>query len=151
TSLTVADASDYLSGTAPWLIYGVYVRIDNEIIKYGAKSGNVLSGLTRAQLGTAAASHAAGAAVVELVRIGPAHPIDVVKFVLQNTDKTGVSMPTALIDLIGLANVRAAIGSSFQMDFYLTAAANAKAWLEQQIYQPLGLYPTTDRQILAAP
>jgi hypothetical protein len=57
TSLTVTDGSTYPAGG------DFRVRIDNEIIVVGARSGVTLSSLTRGAEGTTAASHSFGAEV----------------------------------------------------------------------------------------
>lgn len=102
---------------------------------------SLLTGITRAVLGTTAAAHSVGVSVGEMLRIGPAHPIDIYQNTLLNTDKTGLSIPSALIDSTTLAAVKAAIGASYTMEFRIFAAVNAKTWLESQICQPTACYP----------
>ena len=66
TTMTLADATNFddTSGkfsndaSSEW-----YVKIDDEIMKYTAVSGNTISSITRGQDGTTAASHADGATV----------------------------------------------------------------------------------------
>jgi hypothetical protein len=45
TSITLVDATDYPSAS---VAYPAYVQIDSEVIKYSGKSGNTLTGCTRA-------------------------------------------------------------------------------------------------------
>lgn len=49
--------------------FSSYVTIDNEIIKYTSISGDTLTGCTRAQFGTTAASHSSGANVASFYRL----------------------------------------------------------------------------------
>jgi hypothetical protein len=66
TTMTLADATNFddTSGkfsndaSSEW-----YVKIDDEIMKYTAVSGNTISSITREQDGTTAAAHADGATV----------------------------------------------------------------------------------------
>ncbi len=57
TSLVLSDASRFPSSGSVW--------VDDEKVSYTDKSGNTLTGCSRAQDGTAATSHRAGADVVE--------------------------------------------------------------------------------------
>ncbi len=58
-----------LSGVTGLVTSNGYIRIGGEIISYVGLSGNTLTGATRAALGTTAASHTSGAAVLR--NIGP--------------------------------------------------------------------------------
>lgn len=59
TSLTVAGGE----GSKFPSVFPFHISIDDEIIKVGARSGDTLSSLTRAQEGTSAAAHSSGAGV----------------------------------------------------------------------------------------
>lgn len=102
-----------------------------------------LTGLTRGVLRSAAAPHNVNAGAGEMIRLGPAHPIDIALGILQNTNKTGVAMPASLLNATGIAALKPTIGLSCMMDFRINAAWNAKDFLEQQIYQVLALFPIT--------
>lgn len=56
-------------GGSPVGEFETYIQIDDEIMKYETKSGTQLQSLTRAQLGTSAASHSTDADVTVLYRI----------------------------------------------------------------------------------
>ncbi len=118
---------------------------DDGITWYASRSA--MTGLTRGvdliDVATSAASHAAGAALKEVLHIGPAHPMDILKDLYENTDKTGVSIEFALVDETGIDAVKASLGSSYQMEFLIGAPENAKQWSEEQIFSILGLYPKT--------
>lgn len=60
-SMTPESSAISLSSTTnPYWLSSGYVKIDNEIIKYGNISGNVLGGLERGYFGTSASWHPAG-------------------------------------------------------------------------------------------
>ncbi len=76
TVMTLDDASDFLdptftgpSGTIDSDL-SYYVQIDNEIIKYEAKSATQLQTLTRGTFGTTAAAHSDGASVESIYVLG---------------------------------------------------------------------------------
>jgi len=112
-----------------------------------------LTGLTRGVTiggtATTAAAHAFGATVQEAIRLGPAHPIDILTGVLENTDKTGCSIPATLVSAASLAAAKTAIGSSYQMEFLITAIQNAKAFIESQLMLPTASYIVTSSGKLA--
>lgn len=100
-------------------------------------------GVTFAGVATVAAAHSAGATVREVIHLGPAHPMDLLEDVYTNTDKSGLSIDAAFVDSTTIAAVKASLGSSYKMEFVLDAQVNAKRWLEENIFRPLGLYPRT--------
>ncbi len=135
---------------AQFFLAAGYALIDGEIVQYASKTDGALSGVTRGVLGTTAAAHASTATVQELIRLGPAHPFDIRLSVLQNTDKTGLSIDPALIDLVNAAAVKADIdasnpnpGEPYLMEFRITARENAKQFLENEIHAPTATYPIT--------
>src|SRR6185295_6570716 len=139
TELFVDDASGFLDSG--------YVRIDDEYIQYSAKTPTSLTGLTRGlALGstiTEDVDHAAGVSVQEVLRLGPAHPIDIRVAVLTNTDKTGLSIDPALVDIVTHDAVKALIGA-LEMEWLIDAVVpNAADWIEQEIDSFLGLYART--------
>lgn len=74
TSLDLDNSADFLEPiTGPDgaidSAFQSYVVINEEIIRYNGKSGNTLTGLTRGQFGTVAASHSAGDQVSSRYRL----------------------------------------------------------------------------------
>lgn len=132
---TVGDTTNFLSSG--------YAQIENEIIAYTGKTATTLTGLTRGALGTTAAAHASGAAVRELIRLGPAHPMDLIQGIYTDTDKTGCSIPASIVKSAVFDAVKASIGSSYQMELSITEGVNAKTLLEEQLYSMLACYPVT--------
>lgn len=116
-----------------------YVLIDNEIIQYSANSANVLTVSSRAALGTTLAAHTSGTTVQQLIRLY-GHPIDLFQSCLTNTDNTGLSISTANIDTTALTALKTTIGASYNMEFRITEAVNAKTFFEDEIFKPLACY-----------
>lgn len=125
--------------------FGIYVQIDDEIIWLGTidiSTGTALI-IERGALGTTAAAHAIGAEVHEMIRLGPAHPMEILLGLYQNTDKTGVGLDPSYIDMAGISAAIPLIGAAYQMEFRITQPENAMQWAEREIFQPLGAYPVT--------
>jgi hypothetical protein len=81
TSMTVDNADGLIQPTD---VIQCYVQVDNEIIKFTSASGTTISGLTRGQLGTIAASHSSAAKYKSFYRITDS-PIDMaLKTMLSN-------------------------------------------------------------------
>ncbi len=93
----------------------------------------LMRGVTIAGIATAAATHALGATISEVLVIGPIHPMDELTAVLENTDKTGCSISSSLVNFTSIAAAKTAIGSTYQMEWVLTKATNAKAWIETEL------------------
>jgi len=132
STITVADTQFFKSAG--------YVLIDAEIIAYSGKTSTTFTGLTRGALGSTPTSHTIGASAKELLRIGPAHPCDLIQGILTNTDKTGVGIDPALIDSATFDAVKASMGA-YQMEFRITSRINAKQFLEDELYQIIACYP----------
>jgi hypothetical protein len=142
TSATVLDTTLFLDAG--------YCIIDEEVIQYAGKTDTTLTGLTRGALGSIATTHDDNATVQEMLRVGPAHPFDIRLSILQNTDKTGLAIDPALIDLVNAADVKADLDSSnpnpgepYLMEFRLTSSVNAKQFIEDEILAPMACYPIT--------
>lgn len=142
------QASDEVEGdtahvgdTTGWLSSG-YAQIENEIVAYSGRTSTTLTGLTRGALGTSAAAHSTNAAVRELIRLGPAHPMDIAQSLYTDTDKRGLSIDAALVGSARFAAVKASIGD-YTMDFRITEAFNAKTFLEEEIFSIMACYPVT--------
>lgn len=58
SGITVANAASFAASG--------YIKIDSEIFSYSAKSGNILTGISRARFGTTAAAHSIGATVTRV-------------------------------------------------------------------------------------
>lgn len=72
-------------GNAEYPSSNFYVNLGGkEIVLVGSRSGDSLSSLTRAQLGTVAARHAAGDRAQIVERIAAQDPADIVKYILEN-------------------------------------------------------------------
>lgn len=70
----VASTADFLAtitgpGGGTDSSFETYIKINNEVMKYTAKSASQFSGLTRGALGTTAASHSTSDAVTSFIRI----------------------------------------------------------------------------------
>lgn len=100
---------------------------------------STLTGLTRGMFGTTAAAHAVNATVLEMIYYN-AHIMDIAVSALTNTDKTGLSVPSAQVDSATAATIKSALGS-MTATFYITAQENGKAWLEKELYQVAGIVP----------
>ena len=119
-----------------------YTVIDEEILQYSGKTGSTaLTGLTRGVLGTVAAAHTSGSQVQEMLRIGPAHPFDIAVSVMTNTDKTGMSISSSLVDTAEFAAQKTFVGDVFLMEFWITSRDNGKTWLEREIFKVMAAYP----------
>lgn len=118
-----------------------YVLIDSEIISFTTVGGTTLTGSTRGALGTQIALHAVGAKVTELLRI-TGHPGDIFLGLLTNTDKTGASIPSALINTAAITAFKAAFNPTMTMDFRILAPMNLKTFLENEIFAVLAAYLT---------
>jgi hypothetical protein len=132
TTITVTDTSAFLSAG--------YVLMGQEIIAYTGKTATTFTTLTRGALGTAQQFHPAGAAVRELFRLGPDHPLDLLQALYTNTDKTGLSISAGLVDATAIDAVKTSIGA-YEMEFRITAPVNAKEFIEREILKPLACYP----------
>lgn len=118
-----------------------YVLIDSEIVSFTTVGGTTLTGTTRGVLGTQIALHAVGAKVTELLRI-TGHPADIFLSVLENTDKTGLSINMALVNTTAIAAFKAAFNPTMTMDFRITAPVNAKTFFENELFAVLASYLT---------
>lgn len=92
---------------------------------------------------TVAAAHAAGIAVSEVFRLGPAHLMDILEGVYTDTTKAGCAIPAAMVDSVQIAAVKASLGSAYLAEFLVEEAVNAKVWTEANIFKPAILYPRT--------
>jgi len=85
TTAAVTDTTDFLLGilgpdgvtTSATNGFRTYIRIDDEVMEYNAKSGVSFSSLSRGSLSTVAASHTSGAKVDSFYRIGPTNVINI--------------------------------------------------------------------------
>lgn len=133
TSLTVDDASGLEADTG-------YIKVDDEIIAYGARSGNNLTSLTRGALNTTAASHADDAHVTELFYV-TGHPMDVGPAIMAGVGaKTGLGMASAVDSASWLA-AKATLGPSYSMAWFIADPVNALEWLEREIFEVTATYP----------
>lgn len=146
-ALTAEDVFSLQYDIAAGIIsgFGVYVKVDDEIIWVGTidTTSGIAAIIQRGALGTTAAAHAIGAEVRELIRLGPAHPMEILLGLYQNTDKTGVGLDPSYIDMAGIAAAIPLIGAAYQMEFRITQPENAMQWAERELFQPLGAYPVT--------
>lgn len=67
TSITLNNTDDIIQPDGTYVLS--YVRIDDEVIQFTSHSSGVLNGVTRAQLGTVANAHDAGADVETVYRL----------------------------------------------------------------------------------
>jgi hypothetical protein len=107
---------------------------------YRSELTGLVHGVTLANVSTTAVAHAVGASVSEVFHLGPAHIVDLIEGRLTSTDKTGVSMPPALVDFTKNAAVKAAMGPCMA-EFVVDAPVNCKSWIEDDGCMPFGLYP----------
>ena len=84
STITVTDTTFFLSSG--------YVMVDKEIIAYTGKTATTFTGLTRGALSSTAAAHNSDAPCRELLRIGPAHPCDIITSVYTRSDKRGLDI-----------------------------------------------------------
>lgn len=83
TTATVADTSSFLTVIHPKLGTVGYIQIDDEIIKWTAKTATTFT-IERAQDGTTDAQHSSGAEVKEIIKFEE-HPIAIALKVLTST------------------------------------------------------------------
>ena len=149
STLTAAITADslasffYDTASGDYVTFGAYFQIDDEIIHVGLMGSGGAAMVERGAFGTTAAAHASGAAVREVIRLGPAHPMEILLDLYQNTDKTGVGLDPSYIDMAGISAAIPLIGAAYQMEFRITQPENAMQWAEREIFQPLGAYPVT--------
>ncbi len=137
TSVVVEDASAFQDSG--------YIRIDAERIAYTTRTDGgstwTLGGLIRGVSGSVAATHASAAVVEELFILGPAHPFDILSSLLSDaSSKTGLGM-SEYVNTANFSTQKTAVGSTLEMSFEITASANAKTWMEDEILRPMGAYP----------
>ena len=124
-----------------------YVRVDDEIIQYTAKTATTFTGITRAALSTTADDHSADAGASEVYSV-QGNPIDLLlKFMLTSAgdgtnsfydslDTTkGLGIDYGLIDIAGFESQRDAFFNGYQFLFYLQRddMEDFKKWAEQEI------------------
>ena len=112
-SITVTDG-DVLPATG-------YIRIEDEIIYYGSKSGTVLSSCTRGMFGTTAATHDAETKVEPVVYYAPDNPFTIMEAMLSNASdfatasNPGAGIAAGRIDSTAFADTKAFPGDEMDV------------------------------------
>jgi hypothetical protein len=138
-SITNADATITVLDTTYFLAAG-YLLIEQEWISYSGKSSTQFTGCTRGLFGSTAAAHVDGSTVQEMIRL-TGHPIDIAEGLCTNTDKTGLSMDSSLVDSTALAALKTAIGSSYEMEFRILSRFNALEFIAKELLAPISCRP----------
>lgn len=119
-----------------------YVLIGSEVIKFKKLTGGAFTLTQRAAFNSILSAHSINAPVSEIFPLGPAHPIDILLGMYHGTaSKTCLGVGYNNVDWPAFEVARQIIGTTYQMEFFVTSAQNAMEWTSQEIHLVLGAYP----------
>ena len=146
TIITVTDLADWspTGGSGVLDPEGASEKFDFAGVQDNGNDTWNLTGVTRGQHSTTAATHAAAVKVREMFVL-TGHPFDILKDIFEETTnpKTGLDM-AEWIDTTDLATQKTAVGSTLLMRFEITCGDKAMAWIEREIFVPMSCYPYED-------
>jgi len=129
TTLILDDASSFPSSGQ--------VKIDDEFILYSGKSTNTLTGLSRGNLSSTAASHSDDAQVFNVVDTGTVNPIDLMLDIMKSPDNgtlaDGLNIAPALIDSTAFTDIRDDFFSGELFQFFLFDIGDGLKFLEDEL------------------
>ena len=144
TTMSILDATifPYPSG---WAKIGTEI-VTYTGITYSVGTNGTLTGLGRAALGTAAATHANGDNVDTFYVLGPGTPMKLMLQVLISPGgggpydvlPDGCGIPASMIDTAGIAALDATLGNP-TFTFYMTKIGDALTWIQDNITVGCGI------------
>jgi hypothetical protein len=126
-----------------------YLLIGSEVIKFKKLTGGAFTLTERAAFNSILSAHSINAPVSEIFPLR-GHPIDILLGIYHGTaSKTCLSVGYNNVDWAAFEVARAIIGTTYEMEFFVTSAQNAMEWTSQEIHLVLGAYPfvTNDGKI----
>lgn len=136
TSLTLNDAGDFPSSGM--------LLIDDEYMVYSGKAGNVLTGLSRANLNSTPDDHEDQSNVYFVYDSGDVNPIDYMLQIMISpggggpydvlTD--GLGIDESMVDIASFEQIRDLTYPSDEYHFYLSNIGKVSTFLQQQILLP---------------
>lgn len=133
TSLTLNDATDFPTSGA--------LKIDDEFMLYSGKSGNTLTGLSRGDLSSIAASHAADAPVFFVYYTGNVNPITLLLQLLISPGgggtydvlSDGIGLSNTKVDVTTFESIRTTYFNTDQFRFYLYNLGKGMEFIQKEL------------------
>jgi hypothetical protein len=133
TSATIVDATGWPTSGA--------IKIDDEFILFSGRTGTTLTGLSRGDLSSLAASHSADAPVYFVYYTGNINPITLMLQLLISPGgggpydvlDDGIGLPASKVDVAGFEAIRTANFSTDLYRFYLYSIGKAMTFIQNEL------------------
>jgi len=152
-TINVVNAANFATATGTQF----YIKIDNEVILYTGKTGTSFTGCSRGQLGTAPATHASSAEVVNFVVLQN-NAIDIALQILTSTGlgtngthdvlpaSCGLAIDQNDIAITKMETERDRWLRNITFKFEFEEAQEGKKFLESEIFRFINAYPIVDNE-----